>query len=118
MPTILHLIRAADYEAASDQPIVVACPLDEFIHCTGDAGLLLQVANLVYRQDTGDFLVLELDPTRLAAEVRWEAPEPPPPPGSPLEGQRFPHLYGPLNREAIVAVRPARRAPDGAFVET
>ena len=28
----------------------------------------------------------------------------------------YPHIYGPLDREAIVAVLPARRLPRGAFV--
>ena len=28
----------------------------------------------------------------------------------------FPHIYGPIDRAAVVAVRPARRAEDGTFV--
>jgi uncharacterized protein (DUF952 family) len=116
--TVLHLLRAAEFAASDGAPIVVNCPPGGFIHCTGDAGLLLYVANLVYRHDRADFLVLVLDTGRLSAELRWEPPDPAPAPGSPLEGQCFPHLYGPLRREAIVAVRPARRAPDGTFLST
>ena len=39
----------------------------------------------------------------------FEPPNPPPPPGSPLADHLFPHLYGSLNRDAIVEVRAARR---------
>ena len=49
--------------------------------------------------------------------VRLEAPVPPAALGSPLAGVLFPHIYGPLHREAIVAVRPAQRAPDGRFLQ-
>jgi uncharacterized protein (DUF952 family) len=116
--TILHLIRAADYLATGDQPVVVDCPPGGFIHCTATAELLLEVANAFYHYDHGDYLALELDPARLQAELRWEPPDPAPPPGSPLAGQMFPHLYGPIHRHAVVAVRAARRAADGTFLAT
>jgi uncharacterized protein (DUF952 family) len=116
--TILHLIRAAEFAASGGERLVVGCPPGGFIHCTRDAGLLLHVANLVFRDDPDDFLVLVLDTSRLSADLRWEQPDPPAPAGSPLDGQNFPHLYGPLERESIVEVRPARRAADGAFLST
>jgi uncharacterized protein (DUF952 family) len=116
--TILHLIRAAEYARSGDHPVVVGCPPGGFIHCTRDADLMLEVANLAFRHDPDDFLVLVLATSRLSADLRWEPPDPPPPPGSPLAGQQFPHLYGPLNREAILAVRPAQRAADGTFLST
>jgi uncharacterized protein (DUF952 family) len=31
-------------------------------------------------------------------------------------GRLFPHIYGPLNAEAVVAVRLAQRAADGTFI--
>ncbi len=40
-----------------------------------------------------DLVLLEVDPSKLRWELRWEGdPEP------------FPHLYGPLNLEAVVSV--------------
>jgi uncharacterized protein (DUF952 family) len=118
MDTVLHLIRAADFARTARGPVVVACPPGGFIHCTADAELLLHVANLAFRQDPDEFLVLVLDTSQLSAELRWEPPDPPPPAGSPLAAQRFPHLYGPLNLEAIVEVRDVSRAPDGTFLST
>lgn len=115
---IHHLAPAADYQGTpAGQPYVPAAfAEDGFIHCTLEPTTLLEVANRFYRDQPGDFLVLDIDPLRLTAELRFEAPVPPTPQGSPLAGVRFPHIYGPLNREAIVVVRPAQREPDGTFV--
>ncbi len=60
--------------------------------------------------------VLAIDPERVTSEVRYEAPAPPAPPDSPLAGVMFPHIYGPLNRDAIVEVRSAMRSADGTFL--
>jgi len=89
---------------------------DGFIHCTREPEALLLVANALYRDAPGEFLVLLIDPARVAAEIKYEPPLPPPPPGAPLAGRLFPHIYGPLNRDAIVEIRAARRGPDGRFV--
>lgn len=118
MSVILHLIPAAEYQAVPAGEPLRPASLDSegFIHCTGDADTLLSVANKFYRAVPGDFLVLEVDPARVTAALRYEPPAPPPPPTDPLAGRLFPHLYGPLNREAIVAVRAVTRAPDGTFL--
>jgi uncharacterized protein (DUF952 family) len=114
--TILHLIRAEDYHALAEgepwRPESLAT--EGFIHCTAEPEVLLRVANNFYRQFPGDFLVLVIDPAQVAAPVKYEAPAHP---SDALAQHRFPHIYGPLNREAIVAVRPARRAADGAFLD-
>jgi uncharacterized protein (DUF952 family) len=113
---ILHLMPAADYAARAGETVLVACPPGAFIHCTAEAEVLLTVANAAFGAQPGDFVVLVIDPARLSADLRWEPPEPPAPAGSPLAGHLFPHLYGDLNREAVVQVRPAVRAPDGTFL--
>jgi uncharacterized protein (DUF952 family) len=89
---------------------------DGFIHCTQEPAVLLDVANRFYRGVPGDFLVLDIDPRRLTAELRFEPGVPPAREGSPPAGVRFPHIYGPLNRDAIVAVRKTQRAADGSFI--
>lgn len=119
MAYILHLTPAAEFQAlAPGEPLRPASLAAEgFIHCTTEAAVLLDIANRFYAGQPGDFLVLVIDPERVTAPVKFEAPVPAPAPGDPLAGHRFPHLYGPLNRDAIVAVRPARRQPDGRFSE-
>ena len=116
---IHHLVPEAEFSATPpDQPFVPsAFGADGFIHCTRQPATLLEVANRFYRGLAGEFLVLDIDPDRLTAEVRDEPPVPPAPAGSALAGVLFPHVYGSLNREAIVAVRPAQRAADGRFLQ-
>jgi uncharacterized protein (DUF952 family) len=118
-PYILHLTPAAVYNAlAEGEPLRPASLAAEgFIHCTVETVVLLDIANRFYRDAPGDFLVLVIDREQVAAPVKFEAPIPPPLPEDPIAGHLFPHIYGPLNRDAIVAVRPARRRPDGTFVE-
>jgi len=86
-----------------------------FVHFSGDEAALLTVANAFYRQVTGPMVVLVVDPDRLSAEVRWEAAD-----GQwqedRLAGTRFPHVYGPVERSAVIAVRHVRRDPDGRYL--
>lgn len=116
-PLIRHLVPEAYFRGLPEsEPYLPAeFGADGFIHCTAEPEILLRVANATYRQQPGEFLVLLIDPARVRAEVRLEAPDPS---RAPLDGETlFPHLYGPLNRDAIVAVRRARRAADGTFLD-
>lgn len=90
---------------------------DGFIHCTADEQLLLAVANQFYRQAVGRFVIISIDVDLLRAPLRWEQ-------GQSPAGQvanehlapRFPHIYGPIDPEAVVEVRMAQRALDGTFI--
>lgn len=112
--TILHLVPAAYFHSLPPEADYLPEPYaqDGFIHCTREADTMLAVANTFYRDVPGEVLVLEIDPARVRAEVRYEAAAHPRGPSDPL----FPHIYGPLNRAAIVAIRPARRAADGTYL--
>jgi uroporphyrinogen-III synthase/uncharacterized protein (DUF952 family) len=74
-----------------------------FIHCSFREQVV-GVANAMFR-GVGGLVLLEIDTARLRAPVRVEAAEP----GAPA----FPHLYGPLNWDAVVAVRPFAEEPEG-----
>ncbi len=52
-----------------------------------------------YAGHRGGLVLLTVDPERLTAPVRWEAPHA----GS---AELFPHLYGPLDTGAVVDVAP------------
>ena len=65
---------------------------------------ILKVANAFYR-GLQDAILLWIDPARLQAELRWEA----------VDGDVFPHLYGTLNLEAVVAVSALLPDEDGFF---
>lgn len=90
-----------------------------FIHCTSGLDTLLEIANVFFAGLAADLLVLEIDPTRLTALLKFEPPLPPaltnPESFTPDPGLLFPHIYGPLNRQAINRSFLLRRDPAGKW---
>ena len=74
---------------------------DGFIHAS-TISQVLPVAAKFYKGLSG-LILLEIDPKRLNSEVKWEPPTGGPPPGVP-EGDAFPHIYGPVNLDAVTQV--------------
>lgn len=110
MALIYHLAPASRWRSWPEgQPYLPAeYAAEGFIHCTAGDELMLKVANRFYRATPGDFVLLVLDPARLTARLEWE---PSPDDLAPL----FPHIYGPIDRAAIVEARQVSRAADGTF---
>jgi uncharacterized protein (DUF952 family)/chaperonin cofactor prefoldin len=79
---------------------------DGFIHCTKGEERLLLVADTVYRRVPGDFLLLVIDERRVTSPVKYEN----------VGGILFPHIYGALNRDAIVRTVAMGRRADGTFL--
>ncbi len=105
MRRIYHLLSRATWEqcpAASYSAESLAT--EGFIHCS-NADQLARTANLFY-PDVADLLVLAIDVERLTSPVKDEA----------VGAERFPHVLGPINREAIVEVCPLRRGPEGNWL--
>jgi uncharacterized protein (DUF952 family) len=110
---ILHICGAAEWaevEGAGERGEYRAPSLGDvgFIHCS-DPGTATLPANALYRGRT-DLLLLEIDPAKVDAEVRWEDGAPPHP-----SGIWFPHVYGPIPRVAVVGVHEFPASPDGDF---
>lgn len=118
MALIYHLAPAVRWHTWPEgQPYLPAeFAADGFVHCTAGDDVMLNVANAFYRSAPGAFVLLAIDPARLSAPLRWEPPADPAPNAGPPLAPLFPHIYGPIDRAAIVAVRLARRAEDGTFV--
>lgn len=108
---IYHLVLASYYHAQPQerpyQPEMFA--QEGFIHCTAGTEMLVQVANNYFNALSEELLVLEVNPQALTAPLIFEPPIPPA--GQPVNGKEvspakpdilFPHIYGRLNREAIV----------------
>lgn len=76
-----------------------------FIHCS-TANQLIDVANQLYA-GRDDLLLLTIDPDALSAPVVYE--------DCYETGQRFPHLYGRIDPEALVSVEPFPPDADGRF---
>ena len=103
MSIIYHLTPADHWHSLDPAApyLPAAFENDGFIHCTRGLDSLLQVANTFYRDAPGEFLLLAIAEERLSVEVKYE--------------DGFPHVYGPLNRDAIVAVHRMGRRADGSF---
>ena len=84
-----------------------------FIHCSTEEQLV-PVAQKFYPGQQG-LLLLVIEPALLESDLKWEPPaDNVPPPGVP-EGDLFPHIYGPINLDAIVKVFDLESSPDGKY---
>jgi uncharacterized protein (DUF952 family) len=87
---------------------------DGFIHLS-QLHQVLGVANAFYSGQK-DLVILVVDTSRLKAGVKYEAPVHPAVSASaPSADDRFPHLYGPLNFDAVVRVVDFPPLSDGKF---
>ncbi len=108
---IHHLAQREAWEAAvgagAYHVSTLGMALDEigFIHCSQPH----QVAPVAQRFYVGvdDLVLLTIDPALLDAELRYE-------PGTGTD-ELFPHLYGPLNTSAVIAVTTYAPLADGTF---
>ncbi len=100
---ILHITSKQEWSAAQSRGEYTARSLstEGFIHFSTDKQAV-NVANAFYRGRT-DLILLVVDETKLDAELKWEAPAGPPA-EKVSEADLFPHLYGPLNLNAIASV--------------
>ena len=107
MNSIFHLTPAAAWADAQRAGTYTADTLatEGFIHCSL-ARQVVWVANARFRGRQG-FVLLRIDPDKLQAPLRYEN----------LEGgaDLFPHIYGPLNLDAVVEVTPFEPDASGSF---
>lgn len=103
---IYLLMTASDIEAAKQQGSWVSASFatEGFIHAS-PYEQLSRVANKHYRQKV-DVCVVSVRVAQLKSELRWE----------PAAGSLYPHIYGPLNWDAVDQIRPTQREPSGDFV--
>lgn len=104
-PCIYLLMTLVEIDSArsSGRWSSAAFPTEGFIHAS-PANQLERVANKHYRQKV-DVHVVCVRPELLTSELRWE----------PAAGSFYPHIYGPLNFDAVVKVVPTERNADGTF---
>jgi len=104
-PIAYHLVPTGAWQdAPADQPFHPASLGTEgFVHLTHRMADLVEVANQLYREERGPHVVLTIALDRLTVPWRHDGDE------------RFPHVYGPLDRAAIVEVRPMGRDTEGGF---
>ena len=113
MQSIFHITPRQQWKAAQRQGIYRCESLDTegFIHCS-TLSQVCRVANLFFTGQSG-LVLLKIDGDRLQADLRYDpvaGVE-----GSVEDGEFFPHVYGPLNLEAIVQVFDFEPEADGSF---
>jgi uncharacterized protein (DUF952 family) len=95
---LFHIAEPAEWAAVGDGDTYApaAFAREGFVHCSYPE----QVAATAARHYAGrtDLLLLEIDPSRLGAPVIEEP--------SPTTAEPFPHVYGPIARDAVIAVHP------------
>jgi uncharacterized protein (DUF952 family) len=103
--SILHICSSAAWAAAKNGEY--RCPsldTEGFIHCcTTDQ--VVEVANYLFRGQRG-LVLLVIDPESLIPNIRYE---------DAGNGMFFPHIYGPLNVNAVVGVKAFEPTDSGTF---
>jgi uncharacterized protein (DUF952 family) len=104
---IYHITQRSAWEQAkaNGQYTAPSLSTEGFIH----ASTLEQVigtANLLFHGQSG-MVLLVIDGQRLEHELRYEE--------APGTGQKFPHLYGPLNLDAVLKVVEFPHGDQGDF---
>ena len=113
---IFHITSRTAWEEAQAKGEYRADSLttEGFIHCS-TLSQVLPVANNFYKGQSG-LILLEIEPTLLSQDLKWEPPSGgAPPPGVPV-GDQFPHIYGPINLNAVLKVVDLESKPDGTFI--
>jgi uncharacterized protein (DUF952 family) len=108
---IYHIAAAADWaRAVRDGQYTMSTrgrtlAEEGFIHAS-TADQVALVANAFY-QGEPDLVLLVIDPDLVGAEIRYEH--------VPGQADPYPHIYGPLNTDAVIQTRPCAPGPDGQF---
>ena len=99
--TLLHIAERSDWERAHDTGAYRPGSLDTdgFIHLSRP-DQVVWVADSFYRDRT-DLVLLVVDPGRLTAALKVE--------------DGFPHLYGPLETDAVTRILEFQPKVDGTF---
>ncbi len=102
---LVHLCQKQDWQQAQAQGYYISKSISQegFVHCS-QPHQILQVANRFYKQVPG-LALLWMDPEKISPEIRWEY----------SDGALFPHIYGPINLDAVVSVTDFNPDEDGIF---
>ncbi|MEZ2240742.1 DUF952 domain-containing protein [Microcoleus sp.] len=105
MSVIFHIAKSQQWEEAKQLQFYRGDTLDSegFIHCS-TIPQITRSANKFFIGQTG-LLLLWIDSEKVEAEVKYE----------PAAGDMYPHIYGPLNVDAVLKVMEFEAGADGKF---
>lgn len=105
---IMHIMHASQMKRVLMEGEYAPASLEKegFIHCSTPEQVV-EVANALYRGQDG-LLLLQIDEKRVKPEIVYE--------DLYETGKLYPHIYGPLNMDAVVRMDKFPPQPDGTFV--
>lgn len=96
MPIIYHVTSSEEWETANEKGFYTAPSLttEGFIHCSKEE----QVQGVLQRYFVGknDLVKLTIDTNKLNSPLQYDH--------SPSINEDFPHVYGPINFDAVIRV--------------
>ncbi|MBS7615775.1 DUF952 domain-containing protein [Candidatus Bathyarchaeota archaeon] len=106
MVIILHIAKQEQWEQAKGTGVYTGDTFESegFIHCSTPKQII-KVANALFHGQKG-LVLLVIDSDKVKSKILYEGVE-----GS----ERYPHIYGPLNIDAIVKVLKFEPKEDGTF---
>jgi copper homeostasis protein len=104
---IFHITTRQAWDHARSTGVYLADSLarEGFIHASTRGQVLASARRFFAGQ--ADLVVLKIDPTKLSARLDWAR--------SPDSELPFPHVHGPIESDAVVAVEPLELDADGRF---
>ena len=110
MSTIYHLTTQAEWDVSRGTPEHRATSLAEegFIHCSQHQDQMLRVANRLFVGQP-NVIALRVDTALLTSPLKREPSR---------SGEVYPHIYGPLNTDAVTGVANLSVDAEGRFTIT
>lgn len=104
---IYHIAEKDEWSACQDKTEYVPKRYnkDRFVHCSDDCQIE-RIANSMFKT-RAEIILLKIDPTKLNAQTIYESPQ-----GT---DEKFPHVYGTINKQAITKVSELKRNENNEF---
>jgi len=105
MDIILHITKREQWEEAKLKKTYYGNTLESqgFIHCSTPKQVI-RVANAVFHARK-ELVCLCIETAKVRSEIRYEG----------TGGELYPHIYGPLNADAVIKVLNFEPRKDGSF---
>jgi len=112
---LYHIATRGEWSAARQRGIYEPPSLQNegFVHCS-TAAQILPVARRFYSGKV-DLVLLVIDPARLKPTLKWEPVLEDPSVSAGDQDSSYPHIYGPVNLDAVTEVLELEPGPDGEF---
>ena len=106
MSVILHIAKCEQWEKGKLEGVYCGDTLDSkgFIHCS-TSKQIVKVANALFRAQK-ELVLLYIATNKVQSEIRYE---------SAGSEELYPHIYGPLNIDAVIKVAHFEPAENGGF---